>query len=285
MSKKVLIIVIIIVIAGIAGYFLVNRETSTQNNSGSTNSTTSTWEEVIYNQFRNLTDWRIKENLSDWGVIDLDRNKLDNFPKGKLFQISKSFNETGFPGPNVDQQIQQAANELKALENSVKKVLADNGWKFVAGPTEGGFYHDYLYVKDNRPLILQIGTRDAVTGGMYVSVQFLYSPQLTSCNENSPPSLTVISPNGGETYSAGQQITVRWRSCNVDQPVGITLSGYPYPSSTQFFLGSWGAANIGSQVVSIPATAPVGNYIVNIATPPESSPGAEDWSDISFQIK
>ena len=150
-----------------------NREASTQN-TNPTNSTTFTWKETVYTQFKNLADWRIEENLSDWRTIDLDRSQLNKFPKGKIFQVSKSFNETGFPGPNVDQQIQQAASDQQTLENSVKKVLTENGWKFVAGPTEGGFYHDYLYVKDNHPLILQIGTRDAITGGMYISIQFLY---------------------------------------------------------------------------------------------------------------
>lgn len=135
---------------------------------------TPTWKETVYNQLRKLSNWKAEENISDWQIVDLDRSHLSGFPKGKIFRMSKSFNEAGFPGPNVDQQIQQAADDQKALENVVKDVLADNGWKFTAGPTEGGFYHDYLYVKDNHPLILQIGTRDAVTGGMYISIQFLY---------------------------------------------------------------------------------------------------------------
>lgn len=139
-----------------------------------TNTANPTWKESTYNQLKNLTDWKVEENLSDWRLIDLDPSQLNKFSKGKIFEMSKGFNDTGFPGPNVEQQINQAKAKQTALENAVKKVLADNGWKFVVGPTEGGFYHDYLYVKDNHPLILQIGTRDAVIGMMYISIQFQY---------------------------------------------------------------------------------------------------------------
>lgn len=38
----------------------------------------------------------------------------------------------------------------------------------------------------------------------------------TDCNKNSPSTLKLISPNGGEVYKAGDKIMVRWESCNVD---------------------------------------------------------------------
>lgn len=36
-------------------------------------------------------------------------------------------------------------------------------------------------------------------------------PPTPTCN----PSITVLSPNGGEVYTAGQKITVKWESCNL----------------------------------------------------------------------
>ena len=149
---------------------VMEKEISTSQNP---NSYVPTWKETVYNQLRKISNWK-EEDISDWQLVDLDLSYLGSFTKGNIFRLSKSFNETGFPGPNVDQQIQYTANEQKALENVVKNVLADNGWKFTVGPTEGGFYHDYLYEKDNHPLVLQIGTRDAVTGGMYISIEFQY---------------------------------------------------------------------------------------------------------------
>ncbi|MCF7831445.1 MAG: peptidoglycan-binding protein [Candidatus Pacebacteria bacterium] len=37
----------------------------------------------------------------------------------------------------------------------------------------------------------------------------------TLCLPNSAPRIKVTSPNGGETYTAGQQVTVKWTNCNV----------------------------------------------------------------------
>ena len=37
----------------------------------------------------------------------------------------------------------------------------------------------------------------------------------TGCLPTSVPSITVTSPSGGEAYTLGQQITVKWTSCNV----------------------------------------------------------------------
>lgn len=107
-----------------------------------------------------------------------------------------------------------------------------------------------------------------------------------TCKPSSPSSIMVVSPNGGEVYSGGQEITVKWETCNVDPktPVGITLSGSPYPSDTQIFLGEWGAAGDGSQTVTIANAVIPGRYVINISTPPESAKGVEDWSDNAFQI-
>ncbi len=38
---------------------------------------------------------------------------------------------------------------------------------------------------------------------------------IAKCLPTSTPSVTILSPNGGETYTAGQQITVKWKTCNL----------------------------------------------------------------------
>ncbi len=136
-----------------------------------------TWKDAVYNQFKNLAVWEVNENLSDWRLVSLDQSLLNKYAKGKIFKLSKSFNGTGFSGSDSDdinKQIQQAGLDQTALVSSARKALTENGWKLVASPTEGSAYNDYLYVKDNHPLVLQIGSRDAVKGGMYVSIQFQY---------------------------------------------------------------------------------------------------------------
>ncbi len=130
---------------------------------------TTTWKDIVNNQFKNLTTWK-EQSVSDWQLTDLDSVKLNEYENGKVFEMSKSFNDNGFAGGDID----QVGSQQTALESSVKKVLVDNGWKYIVGPTEGGFYHDYLYVKDGHPLVLQTGTRSAVTGGMYIRIKFEY---------------------------------------------------------------------------------------------------------------
>lgn len=70
------------------------------------------------------------------------------------------------------------------------------------------------------------------------------------------PSLTVVSPNGGETFTAGQQITVKWTSCNYTAPVAIDLVYYPTGSTNytyaQNISGSGVTANDGSELVTLP---------------------------------
>jgi hypothetical protein len=49
----------------------------------------------------------------------------------------------------------------------------------------------------------------------------------TACTATSAPSITVVSPNGGQSYTAGQSVTVTWTSCNVpaSTPIFLTLQG------------------------------------------------------------
>lgn len=55
------------------------------------------------------------------------------------------------------------------------------------------------------------GGATAVGGG--ITIQPV--PPQTLCLPNSAPWVKVLGPNGGETFTAGQQITVTWTSCNV----------------------------------------------------------------------
>lgn len=61
----------------------------------------------------------------------------------------------------------------------------------------------------------------------------------TDCTSSSKPSITVLSPNGGEIYQAGQQITVKWKICNV-------------PANTQLTIGLSMSVASGSHTTSAP---------------------------------
>jgi len=88
------------------------------------------------------------------------------------------------------------------------------------------------------------------------------APENKGCLPATAPWIKVVSPNGGETYVAGQQITVEWTSCNVLAPIYLSLkrqdpnqvlennndNGLIYP----WVLGTDGTANDGSEQVTLP---------------------------------
>ncbi|MFT5359800.1 MAG: hypothetical protein ACI88L_000263 [Candidatus Paceibacteria bacterium] len=85
-----------------------------------------------------------------------------------------------------------------------------------------------------------------------------------TCNPGDPASITVLSPNGGQVYEAGSQVTVEWESCNIGSEERIQLNIYkesysfynapltvqnPYPG---MFLGANMTDNDGHEIVSLP---------------------------------
>lgn len=102
------------------------------------------------------------------------------------------------------------------------------------------------------------------------------------------PSITILSPNGGEVYQVGQQITVKWISSN-------------YPSSSLVLIGLSSSlvnekqevsttANDGQETITIPTSAfqgesplsPGNYYKIGIAL--GGNPNLSDYSDNLFTI-
>lgn len=48
--------------------------------------------------------------------------------------------------------------------------------------------------------------------------------QNTICDSTTIPSITVLSPNGGETYVMGQSIVIKWSTCNAKEGQTVSLS-------------------------------------------------------------
>lgn len=76
-------------------------------------------------------------------------------------------------------------------------------------------------------------------------------------NVSTAPFIKVLSPNGGEVYQPGQQITVKWQSCNVPANTQIDLYFDNY-ASTPGMGGTGGGAistNDGIETFNLPTTA------------------------------
>ena len=73
------------------------------------------------------------------------------------------------------------------------------------------------------------------------------------------PSIKVISPNGGETFTDGQQITVKWSSCNIPASSVATLALHLYDINNNS-LGNIGLTNSaslndGTETITLPTLA------------------------------
>lgn len=85
---------------------------------------------------------------------------------------------------------------------------------------------------------------------------------IASCNTNSIPSLTLISPNGGEIYTLGDIMKTKWSYCNLPptSTTTIDIQGFDFDSSGSF---------LGSQ-----AEYPISNNEYNFELPRSSGMGS-----------
>lgn len=102
------------------------------------------------------------------------------------------------------------------------------------------------------------------------------------------PHVQVLSPNGGETYTAGNTMIIRWKTCNIptNNNVGLSIHSSITTASSVAELGD--TINDGNQKITIPTigsgNAPLasGNfYKVNIYSGPNTG---NDFSDNTFTI-
>jgi|GEM_PF-2977019 len=132
--------------------------------------------------------------------------------------------------------------------------------------------------------------------------------QNTICGKNDKPWIKVTSPNGGETFVAGQKITVKWESCHAIAPISIILIKHsPSTAYTQsegsgdyagFNLGGFnpntGTADDGIEQLTLPSSSDTNlvsgqHYFIIVAGQDDPSVGsgfnARDLSDKLFTIK
>jgi len=104
----------------------------------------------------------------------------------------------------------------------------------------GGAY--YLGKRNNLPPLITKNTG----GDPAIKNLPVDNSQQVNCTSNSPSTIKVISPNGGEIYKAGDKITVKWESCNI-------------PATHKFYIGLM--PNVESQ--GSPAITVLSNSTIN----------------------
>ena len=89
------------------------------------------------------------------------------------------------------------------------------------------------------------------------------SAAIPGCASTTPPWVKVSSPNGGETFAVGQNVTVKWTSCNVPASNNVFLtvlnSNYQLPTYEWDFFLPVTVSNTGSATIAIPNKNVLGN--------------------------
>jgi hypothetical protein len=111
----------------------------------------------------------------------------------------------------------------------------------------------------------------------------LINPTAPTCDSNSLPSIKVISPNGGEIYKPGQQVAVKWNSCNIIATnIGIYLKDKNLADPYKLIYPS---PNDGNEVITLPTTEYSGmHYGKNFKIMISNDASGGDYSDNLFTI-
>ena len=107
------------------------------------------------------------------------------------------------------------------------------------------------------------------------------------CASTSAPSITVLSPNGGELYTGGQQFTVKWKSCNI--PSSTLLEVNIFGGNVMGFLAPNGTSNDGEETFKVGSDwSPASDYKITVGTPlygfDNSALAVSDTSNNPFTI-
>jgi hypothetical protein len=105
----------------------------------------------------------------------------------------------------------------------------------------------------------------------------------TGCTSSSTPSIKVLSPNGGETYTAGQKITVKWSSCNVSaSSYDIIVALHQNGDWQNVVYLSNATINDGNEIFTIPSNITAGSYKIRVGS--SVAKIQQDFSDGLFTI-
>ena len=140
-----------------------------------------------------------------------------------------------------------------------------------------------------------------VFGGLKVQAITSANIATNACTSTTAPWIKVLSPNGGETYTMGQSVTVKWKTCNAlsGQTISLGIGQEVSPGAFSPFVSfyPYQIANDGTETITLGATSTNGNWpfvsgsnykvsaILNpIVTSVHDTPFVQDQSDNSFTI-
>lgn len=247
------------------------------------------------------------------GTFDLDT-------KSAVIKYQKSIGipDTGFVGPLTREALNESivsknpiiSNQNQPKINNVAGKAAGNfeidaggsvgimginlaGYKDATNVYIGGKFCTITKLENN--LIYCTAPSDLVVGNtydLYINTVGIGGDKVTSnivqvkvlSKVSTPrPSITVLSPNGGESYMQGSQVVVKWSTNNLDSSsnnVWIHLDTFDGKHLNNGDLVSSHVKNTGEKTIIIPSNIPVGKYKLAIT----AGQYFEDVSDNYFTI-
>jgi peptidoglycan hydrolase-like protein with peptidoglycan-binding domain len=109
------------------------------------------------------------------------------------------------------------------------------------------------------------------------------TPETTTTNDIPPviQKLTIVSPNGGENFRPGRQMTVTWTSVNMEAAEEVSV-GLVKESNGLYYTLMSNTENDGSTTFTIPTNIREGKYRAHVK---KLNTEIEDYSDNSFRIE
>ncbi|MBP6912944.1 MAG: hypothetical protein KBB86_03355, partial [Candidatus Pacebacteria bacterium] len=196
-----------------------------------------------------------------------DMSKVSNF----ILQFSKKIDSESSDVFNIDLGSNDG-NEVVTIPTAYR------------GPSPvGGLYSVRILGISETKDILVMDYADQLVGIKATSV--------AGCTSTTAPWIKVLSPNGGESYKAGDKVAVKWESCNIPTDNNIRIQFFEKTKGVSFFTIDLGQ-NDGSEVVSMSKTDYYGNTLINslhdvriITLSPDKKYDVIDEADSSVYIK
>jgi len=138
--------------------------------------------------------------------------------------------------------------------------------------TKVEFYQNGAKVSEDTTAPYEYHAQNLVVGGYSFEAKAFNSRGDTArsggtdvrVNDTPQPSITVLSPNGGEYFRTGAAMTINWKTANV--PASHTFDVIrlrAYPNGQEYNLVH-NIANDGQEIITIPSSIPIGTYTLEI---------------------
>lgn len=218
----------------------------------------------------------VKDLQNQIQILSSQINSLQNNLSAAIVKVAQTASSKKF-------YMGSSGDEVKMIQEALKNK------GFFKDKVDGKFGINTLravlaFQKENK--LTANGVLDEASLRLLVPSLVDNSDSSDKCDSTTPPSITVLSPNGGETYTAGQKITLKWKTCNISANALLTVyldyNGYSLNIGNS---GQFMTLNDGSEIITLPNVSAYGNlFKMHIVQDDFTLNPPVDTSDNTFTI-